>query len=196
VPPNLTPAGPLKAWSDGEIFRAVGELVDRNGHRLLMPSAIRTLSDADIHAIIAYLRSQPPVPNETGDNWPSLLLAALFGANLTGDMPVPPRTAPIVAPPKGRTAAYGKYVVDFQGCRDCHGLDLTGGTSPISPKGPNLVQRVPNWTQEQFIKTLRTGVDPAGHKLSDQMPWRIYARLDDDELIAVYQYLHDYRPAQ
>jgi mono/diheme cytochrome c family protein len=48
---------------------------------------------------------------------------------------------------------------------------------------------VKGWTQEQFITTLRTGVDPSGHTLSAQMPWKAVGRLDDEELAAAYAYL-------
>ena len=47
-----------------------------------------------------------------------------------------------------------------------------------------------SWTRDQFINTLRTGVDPDGHVLNGQlMPWRNIGRMDDDELAAVYAYL-------
>lgn len=65
---NLTPAGHLKDWTDGEILRVLREGVDRNGNMLVMMSAVRArnMSGEDLHAIIAYLRSQPtagePIP--------------------------------------------------------------------------------------------------------------------------------------
>src|SRR3954452_17440228 len=34
--PNLTPGGPLKDWSDGEIIRAIREGIDRDGHALFL----------------------------------------------------------------------------------------------------------------------------------------------------------------
>ena len=36
VPPNLTPAGPLKNWSDGEIFRAIRNGVGADGSWLML----------------------------------------------------------------------------------------------------------------------------------------------------------------
>jgi len=48
---------------------------------------------------------------------------------------------------------------------------------------------VKNWTLEQFISTMRTGVDPNGYRLSANMPWRAIGRLDDIELEAMYLYL-------
>jgi len=36
---------------------------------------------------------------------------------------------------------------------------------------------------------MRTGIDPYGRALSQQMPWRPIGRMDDEELAAVYEYL-------
>jgi hypothetical protein len=36
---------------------------------------------------------------------------------------------------------------------------------------------------------MRTGTDPGGHELSNQMPWRPIGKMDDEELGAVYEYL-------
>ncbi len=99
------------------------------------------------------------------------------------------------APPKAATAEYGQYVVDYEDCRVCHGEDLTGGTNPVSPHGPN-VRVVRGWTAEQFVSTIRTGKDPGGHMLSTVMPWQDFARLDDVELQAICAYLHVLGTAQ
>jgi mono/diheme cytochrome c family protein len=66
---NLTPAGQLARWSDGEIFRAVRDGIDADGHWLVIMSYTNagSLSDDDIQAVIAYIRSQTaagqPTPN-------------------------------------------------------------------------------------------------------------------------------------
>lgn len=192
---NLTPGGPLQDWSDGEIFRALRHGVDRQGKPLIAMSAISTrfMSDDDLKAVIAYLRSQPAVTNDLqqGDN-PNLLFTFFAGANLIPAPPPAPET--ITVPPKGPTAEYGKYIVTIMGCGDCHGPDLNGGKSGgLTPVGPSL-KIVSGWTQEQFITTLRTGVDPGGHAMNDQMPWESYAHFDDDELAALYLYLKNLPP--
>jgi mono/diheme cytochrome c family protein len=193
VSTNLTPAGPLKDWSDGEIFRAIRNGVDRDGRWLLVMSNFRgrNLSDEDLQAVIAYLRNQPAVVNETPNppDQPSLLGLTLLGA---GMLPAgqPPITGVIAAPPKGATLEYGKYIVSYQDCRDCHSEDLLGGKEgQLAPIGPNL-KVAKGWTQEQFIATLRTGVDPSGHELdAAKMPWKSIGRMDDEELTAIYLYL-------
>lgn len=195
---NLTPAGPLKDWTDGEILRELREGVDRNGHRLAIMGGqqSRHLSDQDLHAVIAYLRSQEPVVNDTPQPPDNLNMLALFMAG-AGIVPLePPVTGVVTAPPKAPTAEYGAYIVSFSDCRLCHGplLDGVGGSPLVPQKAPSL-RVVQGWTTDQFIKTLRTGVDPSGHQLSAVMPWKTIAQMDDDELRALYAYLKSLPPA-
>jgi len=60
-PSNLTPGGPLRGWTDGEIVRAIREGIHQSGRSLLlMPSSqYRAMSDDDAQALVAYLRSRP-----------------------------------------------------------------------------------------------------------------------------------------
>ena len=87
----------------------------------------RNLSDEDLQSLIAYLRNQPAVDNETQNppDQPSLLGLILLGA---GMLPAgqPPITDGIAAPPKGPTVEYGEYILSYQDCRDCHGENLLG----------------------------------------------------------------------
>ena len=49
---------------------------------------------------------------------------------------------------------------------------------------------VGQWTVDQFVNTLRTGVTPSGHQLDPEMPWEIYKNMVDQDLQAIYTYLH------
>jgi mono/diheme cytochrome c family protein len=168
VSANLTPAGRLKGWSDGEIFRAIRNGVDADGRWLTLMSYTNagSLSDDDTQAVIAYIRSVPAAGEPTPDP-PSrlnLLGVLMLGAGmLPSGKPIV--TGSITAPPKGPTFAFGEYILSYQDCRECHGR------------------------LAEFIATMRTGVDPNGHQMSEQMPWRPLGRMDDDELAAVYEYL-------
>jgi cytochrome c553 len=192
VSANLTPGGPLKDWSDGEIMRALRNGIDKDGRGLVIMSnnRVRNLSDEDMQAMIAFLRSQPAVQNNLPDppDQISLLGIVMLGA---GQLPEgkPPVTGVITAPPRGATIEYGQYIASYQDCRDCHGEDLTGGKKgQLAPIGPNL-RVVRGWTQDQFITTLRTGINPNGHQLKPQMPWQMISRMDDTDLTALYKYL-------
>jgi mono/diheme cytochrome c family protein len=189
VPPNLTPAGPLQEWTDTEIAQAIRNGLHKNGRTLLMPTeALRNLSDDDLASLIVFLRSQPPVQNETPALNPSPALAFFFGAGLA-ELGSPPITEPIVAPPKQPTAEYGAYLVGYQDCRTCHGVDLNGSSGGLAPPAPSARAFAQAWTLEQFVQTMRTGVDPGGHSIQPPMPWRMIGQMDDVELAALYSFL-------
>jgi mono/diheme cytochrome c family protein len=63
---NLTPhASGLKGWSDAEIARAIREGVRKDGSTLKPPMAFgwyKNINDADMQALVAYLRSLKPLP--------------------------------------------------------------------------------------------------------------------------------------
>lgn len=97
--------------------------------------------------------------------------------------------AVITAPQSAPTMQYGEYILSYQDCRACHGARLTGGVpGQLGPVGPDL-KIVKGWKLDEFIASMRTGVDPNGHELSKEMPWRPIGRMSDEELSAVYQYL-------
>jgi cytochrome c553 len=192
VSSNLTPAGRLIRWSDGEIFRAIRNSIDADGRWLTIMSYTNAgkLSDDDIAAVIAFIRNQPAAGQQTS-NPPdqfNLLGVIMLGAGmLPAGKPVFPGR--ITAPAKGPTVAYGEYILSYQDCRECHGADLTGGVQgQLAPIGPGLTL-ISDWSLQEFIATLRTGIDPSGHQLSKQMPWRPIGRMDDEELSAVFEYL-------
>jgi cytochrome c553 len=192
VSSNLTPAGPLSRWSNGEIFRAIRNGIDADGNWLTIMSYTNAgkLSDDDIQSLIAYLRSQPAAGTATA-NPPdqfNLLGVILLGA---GMLPrgKPVFTGVITAPPKGPTMQYGQYISWYLDCHECHGANLTGGVpGQLGPIGPGL-SFIKEWKPAEFIATMRTGTDPSGHQLSKQMPWGPIGKLDDEELTALYEYL-------
>ena len=192
VSSNLSPAGRLNHWSDGEIFRAIRNSVDADGHWLIIMSYTNAgkLSDNDIQALIAYMRSQSATGQQTV-NPPdklNLLGVVMLGAGMLPEGK-PVITSVITAPPKGPTVQYGEYIMSYQDCRECHGANLTGGVEgQLGPIGPDL-NLIKGWKLEEFIATMRTGRDPGGYELSKQMPWRPIGKMDDEELGAVYEYL-------
>ena len=192
VSANLTPGGPLAEWTDADIFRAIRYGVAPSGQNLTIMSGARGryLSDSDIEALVAYIRSQPAVDNPTLNppDQPSLLGFIMVGVGML------PNGAPFIegeltAPALSATAEYGEYILTYQDCRDCHGEDLRGGVEgQLAPVGPDLAL-VKGWTAEQFITTMRTGVDPSGHAIQPPMPWQYIGRMTDEELTAAYLYL-------
>jgi mono/diheme cytochrome c family protein len=192
VSSNLTPAGQLSHWSDGDIFRAIRNGVDRDGHWLIIMSYTNAgkLSDDDTKAVIAYIRSLPAAGKQTDDppDHLNLLGVAMLGA---GMLPKgkPVSTGIVTAPPRSPGLLYGEYILSYQDCRACHGDKLTGGVpGQLAPLGPDL-NLVKGWKFEEFVATMRTGVDPNGHELGKQMPWQPVGRMADEDIRAVYEYL-------
>lgn len=188
---NLTPGGKLATYTDGEIFRALRQGVDREGKLLGFMSllSVGELSDEDLEAVIAFLRAQPAATTDgpTGDKIGFMGLV-FWGAGL---FPAP-QTRPdtITAPPAGPTAEYGKYVATMGDCRGCHGSDMTGTpASPAGPAVPNPRPLVGETTLEQFIQMFRSGVRPDGNPFPNTMPWQSAAAMNDDDLAALYAYL-------
>lgn len=194
--PNLTnhETG-LAQWTDSEIARAIREGVDRDGRSLLiMPSFnYREMSDEDTAAIIGYLRSLEPVDKPIPDievNWigKAFLVLGLFPKSIA-----PVVDAPVHAPQMD-SMEYGRYLAVLGGCRDCHGVNHDGTKPMNAPPGysaPNISGNgvLAFWTEDQFIQTIRSGTTPTGKQLSDEMPWKVYGRMNDEDLRLIYRYL-------
>ena len=199
---NLTPGkgGAGTEFTDQDWIRAIRHGVNPEGHSLLvMPAtAFWYFNDEDLGAIIAYLKSLPPVDKETREPTFNLVGKALMGAGVFDKgvliaKYIDHQTRP-VAPSALVSIDYGNYVVNVSGCTDCHGPTLSGGkgADPKAKPAPNLTPggEPSVWQEADFIKTVRTGVTPAGHPLDPaQMPWEHYKNLSDDELKAVFLYL-------
>jgi len=201
--PNLTAgAGGVGATNtDNDWVRAIRHGVGHDGRGLLlMPVRVfYYLSDEDLGALIAYLKSLPPVDNELPGTNPlpvgrvMLALGQLPPEATVPDVTVIDHYGPRpVAPKPGVTVEYGKYLAST--CTLCHGSNLNGQT--ISEGGPDYLApnltpggEVAFWSEADFIATLRTGVTPSGHPLKDIMPWKYFGQMTDEELSAVWMYL-------
>jgi cytochrome c553 len=191
--PNLTPGGPLKGWTDGEIVRAIREGVDPSGRTLvIMPSqAYRNFSDADVQALAAYLRAQPAVDNPQPARNLNVLAALFLGTGMFPTSAQPPAGS-VAAPPAGPTAAYGKYLISsVGGCADCHGAKLDGVPSnSFAPPAPSLKPFAAGMSEAQFMRVFRSGLRPDGSQVGEGMPWKnIGKAMSDDDLRAVQAYL-------
>jgi hypothetical protein len=68
VSANLTPAGPLKSWTEADFFTAIRTGTRPDGTKLLeaMPwKEMTTLTDDELRAMWLYIRSVPPVESKT-----------------------------------------------------------------------------------------------------------------------------------
>ncbi len=201
--PNLTAgAGGVGATNtDKDWVRAIRHGVGHDGRGLLiMPArAFYYLSDKDLGALIAYLKSLPRLDNELAktDIGPlgrvMLALGQLPPDALVPDVTVIDHNGPRpVAPEPGVTVAYGEYLTRI--CTVCHGANFNGHIIRISGQNylaPNLTRggEPGSWSEADFFTTLRTGVRPNGQQLKDVMPWKYFGHMTDEELRAVWLYI-------
>lgn len=185
--------------TDEDYVRAIRHGVGRDGKGIFMPAVLsfQYLSDEDLGAIIAYLKTVPPVDHETRGLQTTVLSKIMFGAGLFGNLPaedVGHKTA-VTAPAPGATVEYGEYIVSINGCRDCHGQDLAGGPFPdpsVKKISPNLTPggELSAWSEADFMNAVRAGKTPSGYQLNPElMPWKEIGGLTDDELKAIHLYL-------
>lgn len=199
--PNLTSGrgGVAVARSDADLVRAIRHGVAPDGRGLvIMPSeAYIHFTDADLGAIVAYLRTLPAVDNEL----PATVVGPIARALLVaGKLPVFPAAyiahdsvAPYATAPD-TTAAYGRYLAWTGACHVCHTPSLSGGAAagpPGSPIAANITPGgLPDWTLEEFRTLLREGRGRGGREINNEfMPWRPAGHMTDAEIHAVYLYL-------
>jgi len=187
---NITPAGDIKDMSDAELFRLLRTGVNEEGRATTMTAivGVRALDDEDVSALIAFMRQSTPVERETPEFKPSILMALFAGAGLI-PLDVPAAVNPVAAPPKAANSDYGQYVLAFMDCQSCHGVNLDGNVPPPYPPAPDIRPVLSTLSFEQFFDLIQANASAA--QLGEVMPWKFIARLDEVELEALYQYLHE-----
>lgn len=197
---NLTSGrgGVLGRYDDARLDAALRHGVRHDGTPLIyMPSEeYQHLSDEDAAAIIAYLRTLPPVDRELPATRVGPVARALL---VTGKMKLLPAeiidhgASRTTVPAAGVTREYGAYLARFGGCYGCHGPELAGGLvngPPGTPPSTDITPRgIGGWSEADWMTAMRTGRRPDGREISDAMPWKAMARMTDDELRAMWMYL-------
>lgn len=97
--------------------------------------------------------------------------------------------------------AKGKYLAIAADCGACHtapqhGSEMSGGYIIASPLGnivasnitPSKTAGIGNYTEEDFARAVRQGVNKAGQHLYPAMPYISYAKITDADIHALYAY--------
>lgn len=197
--PNLTPDPEtgIGTWTDGELLRAMREGIAKDGRPLfpMMPYGVfaKTLSDEDALAIIAWLRTVPPVKSampRTQIQFPVSMFVRL--APRPVDQPAsPPPTDPL---------EHGRWLITAASCADCHstaneqmeplpGMYLAGDNPfPIPNRGTVYTANITSdaetgigaWTDDEIKRAIFGGLSRDGRRLYG-MPWAYYAGMNDDD---------------
>jgi cytochrome c553 len=198
---NLTSGrgGVGATYTDADWVRAIRHGVNPEGRGLIIMHSdlYHNLSEEDLGAVIAFLKSVPPVDNEipkTKAEPLGTIFVALGMFDIEG-MPLIPaevidHDAPLtVVSPEGASAEHGQYLVSITVCAMCHGSDMRGGPSiePGAPPGPDITNagRLSGVSEQAFIDLVQT----RGAVEIDYMPWDAYAKMTDEELSAIWLYL-------
>ncbi|MBK6911829.1 MAG: cytochrome c [bacterium] len=199
VAPNITfGKGGLPAnysIQDLDLIVRHGIKRDKTG-ALIMPSFhLNRISDEDLAAIYAYLKTAPKVDKERPNFslGPIGKMVLVQGGLLTEaaitDHNFKSPKRPEIAP----TAEYGKYLAEIA-CMGCHAQNYSGGKvfegDPKWPSAANLTKHMKHYTNESFAHFLKTGVRADG-TVVDTLAMPIYATkfADSLEMAALFSYL-------
>jgi hypothetical protein len=212
---NITPAG-LGEHTDGELFRVITTGVAKDGRAMfpLMPYPYYGRMDReDIYSIIAYIRSIQAIENEVP------LSTHDFPMNFIVNT-IPAKAQLQTKPDPADRLAYGAYLTNAAGCRECHtrvnqgqiipefeftgGRDFTmldGSVVRSSNISPDMETGIGNWTEEFFIQRFKIYSDSAAAntrvapgEFNSIMPWTMYAGMTSEDLGAIYTFLRSVKP--
>jgi mono/diheme cytochrome c family protein len=209
VSPNITPdrVTGIGAWTDEQIIRAIREGKHRDGRTLGPPMPYgfyRGLSDTDVKAMVAYLRTVQPIENRVARSRYTTPLPPSWGPPV-GVVPDVPRTDVV---------RYGAYLAGpVAHCMECHtphkpegGPDMTRlGAGGFAFRGPWGVSYAANltsdpetglgrWTDSEIVGSIH-GARRGGGRVLPPMPVDWYVRgISGDDLKALLAYLRSLPP--
>jgi mono/diheme cytochrome c family protein len=199
---NITPDPEtgIGKWTDAQLAKAIREGVRPDGSIIGPPMPIgfyRHMSDADVAAIVAYLKAQPAVRN--------VVEKSKF------NMPLPPSYGPAVknvrAPVPKDKIKYGQYLANIGHCMECHtprgdkGMLVhaqlgAGGQIFKGPWGQSVARNLTphetglkGWSDAQIANAIRTGMDKNGAHLKPPMAFAFYKNISDADMNALIAYL-------
>jgi cytochrome c553 len=196
VAPNLTQIA--ASHTDAELEKVIRHGVRKNGKSVWgMPSSMfYHLSDEDLGRIIAFLRSVPVSEGPETEVWIGPLWRlelARWRLGMLDDLYLP------LAEEIGRDAPWikrdiepaernrGRYLA-VTVCSECHGMRLRGD---VEGSTPNLAI-VAAYSEVDFFRLMRTATPLGGRQLGlmGMVARKRFAHLTDDEIRALYSYLH------
>lgn len=205
--PNISP-GPgnvVANYSVTDWVRTLRHGVKPDGRpAVVMPSEdYARLTDADLGAMVAYLRQMPPAAGTAAVLELPPLVKTLYAAGVMHDAAeIIDHTLPPSTPvPEAATPEHGAYVINS--CIGCHGAKLSGGKIPgAPPEWPAAANLTPGDgtamthypTAEAFAEMLKTGKRPDGSEVSKVMPFLALKEMNDTDVRAMYLHLKTLAP--
>ena len=188
--PNLTQVA--AGASDQQLAQAIRQGIGHDGRALwVMPSSVFSrLSDEEVAALIAFIRSLPRGPGPVARIAPGPI--GRIGIVTARFKPIRAEIPPFASRwpfDAGAEHAAGRQIA-ARVCAECHGPDLTGGQADPDHKAPDLIVAGP-YDAEQFRRLMRTGRSADGHPLQimPEVARSNLRFLDDAEIDGLYLYL-------
>jgi mono/diheme cytochrome c family protein len=208
--PNLTPDPETGAgrWTPEQFDRALRQGIGNDGRTLhpVMPyHDFSGMADEDAGALVAYLRSIPPVKHP--------LPATKIPEEMKGAFAPLPPPGRVLPPDRSAPEKHGEYVARIATCAHCHtpmdkqgkplpGMEFAGGPHLKGPWGEvDALNITPDRTglggmkEEAFLRAMRTG-ESRGTHLNAIMPWGYYREMTDEDLKALYAFLRTLKPVK
>jgi mono/diheme cytochrome c family protein len=197
--PNITPTGVVAKYTPEDWVRTIRHGVQPDGRPVLvMPSEdFNRFTDEDLAAVVAYVRSLPPMAGGAAAVELPLPARVLYGFDVIPDAAqrinhaLPPST-PVAS---GVTAEHGAYVANM--CIGCHGEKLSGGKIPGGPPDwPAAANITPGEGSamvrykdaDAFVTMLQTGKRSDGTSIA-VMPFESLSKLNDVDKRALFAFL-------
>lgn len=165
---------------------------------LMMPSQdYNRLTDADLGALVAYLKQLPPTGGGAAVLQLPLPMRVLYGFGAIPDAAsmIDHHLPPEKQVPEGATVEHGRYVAQM--CAGCHGAGYGGGKVPGGPPdwppAANLTPgdgsvMGPYADEAAFAKMMRSGQRPDGSKIA-VMPFQALSAMSEVDLQGIYRFL-------
>ena len=202
--PNITSGGTTAAYTPQDWVRVIRHGVKPSGQPVfIMPSEdYNQWVDADVAAVVGYVRSLPPLPGDGRVMDLPLPALVLYGFGMIPDAAqrIDHSKPPAAAVAAGVTPQHGAYVANM--CIGCHGTGLSGGKiaggPPDWPAAANLTPGegsvMPSYPDAQtFVAMLRSGKRPDGSVIK-VMPFGSLREMNDTDAQAIYAYLKTVPP--
>ena len=202
--PNITPDKDtgIGDWTDAQIKAVMRTGIRPNGVHvaMIMPTGFyHIMTDRDLDAVVAYLRTLKPVSNKVED--PVYKMPQL-------EHVIPGGEQPFTEGMMSDKIKKGFYFVTIAHCMECHtpmekgvrqwGSRLgAGGFEFSGPWGVSVSLNITSskakgigaWTDDEIKRAIVAGVSKDGSKLKPPMGYQYYATLTPDDLDAIVAYL-------
>lgn len=195
--PNITPGGIVAGYTESDWVRSIRHGVAPSGKPLLiMPSEdYARITDADLGAMIAYMRTLPAQPGDSRVLRLPLPVRFAYAVGIVRDAAekIDHSLPPAQPAAAGDRLAAGAYAANM--CLGCHGEGFRGGPIPGAPPDwPPAADLRPNGpmrsypSAEVFAAMMRNGKRPDGSDIK-VMPFDSLRELSDEELSAMHAFL-------